>query len=113
MILDNRYKLMNLKMGSDDFVLYDLEADPEETTNISQEKPEIAAKLRAQLLDFQASVEKSRAGGDYPEGRINPGEPARRFWTEEPAYEPFFEAWKDRPEYASRLKPQKPAKPKK
>ena len=112
-ILDNQHKLMNLKMGSDEFVLYDIEADPKETTDISQQEPEIAAKLRAQLLDFHASVEKSRAGGDYPEGKINPGEPERRFWTDEPAYEPFFEAWKDRPEYASRLKPKKPAKPKK
>lgn len=109
-ILDNQHKLMNLKMGSDEFVLYDLEADPEETTDISAKKPEIAAKLRAELEAFHASVEKSRVGGDYPEGRINPGEPERRFWTDEPAYEPYFEEWKDRPEYSSRFKPAKAKK---
>jgi hypothetical protein len=46
--------------------------------------------------DFQFSC--------YPEGKIDKPQPPRVFRTEVEAYEPYFEEWKKRPEYRSRLK---------
>lgn len=49
------------------------------------------------------SVERSIAGEDYEEGLIAP-DPDPIFWWNNPAYEPYIEQWKDRPEYHLSLK---------
>ena len=58
------------------------------------------------------------AGQDYPEGKVNPGEPAPSFWRDAEACKPFLTEWAKRPEYAGRLnrkkgKKQRKAKPRK
>ncbi len=111
-LIDNRYKLLSEKPGKGEYQLYDLEADPRETTDLAAEKPEIAARLREQLESWSASVDASQTGADYPEGRINPGEPPSRFWMETPEYAPYLEALQKRPEYAPRTRSGK-GKPKK
>ncbi|MFT5499116.1 MAG: arylsulfatase A-like enzyme [Kiritimatiellia bacterium] len=99
--VDNQYKLVSVK-GK--FALYDLEADPHETTDLSEQQPKIFQRLRSAFDAWDQTVLQSQAGKDYPEGVINPGEPAPRFWTEVEAYKPYFDSWKDRPEYADRIK---------
>ena len=103
---DGRYKLLTqeLEAKKAKFELYDLEKDPGETNDLADSEPEIADRLKADFLKWNATVEASIAGKDYPEGQVNPDQPERRFWTDEEGYKPYFEAWKKRPEYSSRLK---------
>ena len=74
---DNRYKLVhntaNRRPRSDNgavptaaWELYDLVADPGETKNIAEVRPDIVAKMKKTLLDWQASCAASAAGKDYP-----------------------------------------------
>lgn len=46
-------------------LLYDLSKDPKETVDLASQEPERAAKLAADLEQWQASVTKSLAGADY------------------------------------------------
>ena len=64
---DNRYKLM--KVGSDKVELYDLVADMAESKNIAAEKPEVVAKMKAELEAWLKSVDASDQGHDYPAGK--------------------------------------------
>ena len=114
-LLDNNYKLLHVgkqrDKGPKNFELYDLANDPRETTNLMRKKPAVAKRMQAAMKVWQQSMAASFAGQDYPEGKINAGEPEPRFWTTVKGYEPYFDAWRNRPEYRSRL--QNVKKPKK
>ncbi|CAN5638087.1 sulfatase-like hydrolase/transferase [soil metagenome] len=49
-------------------LLYDVSKDPKETTDLAAKEPERVAKMKVQLQQWQASVEKSLSGADYPNG---------------------------------------------
>jgi arylsulfatase A-like enzyme len=102
--LDNRYKLINFKVGSDRFELYDLESDPFESNNIIDQQPQIASRLKSAWAKWNDSIEASIAGQDYPEGKVIPPDPGPATWTELDAYRPYLSEWKKRPEYRSRIK---------
>ncbi|MBI1358017.1 MAG: sulfatase-like hydrolase/transferase [Acidobacteria bacterium] len=59
----NRYKLV--RFGSKPPELYDLLADPAETTNLAAKQPERVRSMLQQLTDWQRSVEVSLTGADY------------------------------------------------
>ena len=46
--------------------LYDVSKDPKETTDLAAQEPARVARMTAALAAWQASVEKSLAGADYP-----------------------------------------------
>jgi arylsulfatase A-like enzyme len=46
-------------------MLYDVSKDPKETTDLAAKEPERVAKMKAQLQEWQVSVEKSLSGADY------------------------------------------------
>ncbi len=50
-----RYKLLH-RFEKDELELYDLEADAGERMDLSEEKPELAAKMLAQLKEWQGEV---------------------------------------------------------
>jgi arylsulfatase A-like enzyme len=107
--LDNRYKLVTENVAGGKFALYDLEADPKETNDISASQPEVARRMREAFLRWNESVERSAAGMDYPEGKVDPSEPPpQRRWNEAPEYQPYLKEWLKRPEYAGLANP--PAK---
>ena len=87
--LDNRYKLINFKVGSDRFELYDLESDPFESNNIIDQQPQIASRLKSAWAKWNDSIEASIAGQDYPEGKVIPPDPGPATWTELDAYRPL------------------------
>ncbi|MEM7143514.1 MAG: sulfatase-like hydrolase/transferase [Verrucomicrobiota bacterium] len=91
-LIEGKYKLRNISSGRNpEWHLYDLEADPGETTDIAAQNPERVTRMVAELEEFTASVEESRLGKDYPEGRIVGVEPRRKtFWSEIPAYQKRF-----------------------
>jgi arylsulfatase A-like enzyme len=64
---DNRYKLVRSQPNRGPAVLelFDLLADPKETTNLAAEHPEVVQRMTEQLHAWQASVERSLSGADY------------------------------------------------
>ena len=104
-LLDNNFKLLLTGKGkTKSFELYDLATDPKESKNLYTSRPDIAVRMTKQLAARGKSIADSLAGKDYPEGRVNDGEPEPRFWMTVDAYRPYFDEWRKRPEYASRLK---------
>ena len=64
-VLDNRYKLVVDGDGNGLVELYDIQKDPNETTDLSEEKPDITNRLMQQLVNWQQSVLNSLTGKDY------------------------------------------------
>jgi arylsulfatase A-like enzyme len=62
-IVDGRYKLLS-EHGGETLALYDLLADPQETRDLSGEKPALFQELRAELDEWIASCARSRVGRD-------------------------------------------------
>lgn len=103
-LVDNEYKLVATNIKNDAFELYDLENDPKETKDISKDRPEIFKRMKSAYKKWNRQVDGSVAGKDYPEGKVRADEPESHFWTEDKRYKPYFEEWKNRPEYSGRLK---------
>jgi hypothetical protein len=59
--------------------------------------------MKSAFQMWNESVQGSVDGQDYPEGRLDDGEPIRRFWWDDERYTPYLDALKQRPEYAPRL----------
>lgn len=102
--IDGRYKLLTDNRAKGEFQLYDLETDPRESRDVGAEQPEIAARMKSELLAWNDSVDASFAGKDYPAGRVDPPDPKSMHWNEKPEYQPFFANWRSRPEYQAALK---------
>ena len=62
--IDGQYKICLPETG-DGMMLFDLEADPGESKNLAEEKPEVLAKMKAGLEEIKTSWLKSREGKDY------------------------------------------------
>ena len=90
---------MTEKIGSGKYLLFDLKADKTESRNLFAQRPVEAKRLRAALDSMIASVANSRAGADYPEGKVTREGPHGRFWSAIPEYQPFLKDWAERPEY--------------
>ncbi len=99
-----RYKILTTDARKGKYELYDLETDPAETTDLSEEKPEVFSEMKAALIAWNESAEASFAGKDYPEGKVSPPDPEPVQWTDSPIYRPFLEEWAKRPEYRERIK---------
>jgi arylsulfatase A-like enzyme len=102
--VDNDYKLVTLDIKKDQYELYNLADDPNETTDIAAANPEVLARLKAAFEAWNETVEASAAGKDYPEGRVTDKNTERRSWPETPEYAPYLEIWKDRPEFKRYIK---------
>src|SRR5688572_16321853 len=103
-LIDNRYKLVSPNLSGGTFELYDLEADPKESRNLTTEKPEISQRMQQRLLEWNESVKASVAGKDYPEGKVHASEPPTRSWISSPEYQKILPQLQDRPEYRAAIK---------
>jgi arylsulfatase A-like enzyme len=103
-IIDGNHKLLSTNLRKDDsWKLYNLNDDPGETNNLSQERPEVFESLKSKAESTIRSIEASAAGHDYPEGKVL--QPVRReFWYQLKAYQPHFERLFERPEYSGSKK---------
>ncbi len=101
--IDNEFKLYSKNVPRGDFDLYHLGEDTAEKTDVSARHPETAQRLRENFQAWDATVEASGEGKDYPSGEIDSPQPPRMFWTDLDAYRPYFKAWRERPEYKGRL----------
>jgi arylsulfatase A-like enzyme len=102
-LVDDRYKLLTDNLRGGKFELYDLVADPKESRDLSAEKPEVFARMKQQLLEWDATMDASFAGKDYPGGNVTPPDPEPVHWFDTPQYQPFLAEWKLRWEYRSYL----------
>jgi arylsulfatase A-like enzyme len=102
-LIDDRYKLLTEGINTGKFQLYDLIADPKESRDLSDEQPEVFSRMKQQLLDWNASVDDSFAGKNYPEGKVSSPDSEPVNWFEVPQYQPFLAQWKQRWEYRSYL----------
>ena len=67
-LVDNDHKfLTNLSRDGTDDMLFDLDADIKETTNLVGQHPDRVREMRRQLEAFMASCRNSHFGRDYPE----------------------------------------------
>ncbi|MEW4486870.1 sulfatase-like hydrolase/transferase [Thalassoglobus sp. JC818] len=98
-LIDNDWKIVAPKKDADVYELYNIENDPNETQNLIKESPQVATRMIQALKQFHESVDQSIAGQDYPEGEVVPADPGPKTWTESDEYRPYFDDWKDRPEY--------------
>ena len=98
-LIDNDLKIVTEKIGGGRYLLFDLKADKAESNDLFAERPVDAKRLRAALDAMSESVAKSRAGADYPEGKVTREGPHGRFWYTIPEYQPFLKDWAARPEY--------------
>ena len=108
-LIDNDYKILSFSKNPKGkkparVELYNLAKDAAESNNLINQEPEIARKMKSRLRRSVKSIEASVKGSDYPEGKVNSPQPPRIFWTEVDAYKPYFDQWRKRPEYKSRLK---------
>ena len=107
-LIDNQFKLLHVGTGKNrsnkQYELYDLVKDPTERDNLLAAQPEKAERMMLMMEQWLSGLAASVDGKDYPERRVNPGDPEPRFWTEVEGYRPFFDDWRNRPEYESRLK---------
>lgn len=67
----NQFKLVSIGTAADKITrakleLYDLEADPSESTNLAADHPELVAELQSQLSKWIESCARSDQGQDYP-----------------------------------------------
>ena len=102
-LIDNNMKLLTTGIGKKPFELYDLGKDPGEQQDVSKLHPKVFQKMREQLINWSRSVDASAGGKDYPEQKVDAREPEPRFWTDVEEYKPYFEQWRTRWEYSSRL----------
>ena len=69
-LIGDRYKFLSYldESRAGDDMLFDLAVDPGERHNLVEDLPEIAASMKRELQDWNASCERSDIGDDYPEG---------------------------------------------
>ncbi len=102
-LVEDRYKLLTNNLASGKFELYDLTTDAKESRDLSGELPEILARMTKQLVDWNAGMDASFAGEDYPEGQVSPPDPEPVNWYDLPQYRPFLAEWRQRWEFQSYL----------
>jgi arylsulfatase A-like enzyme len=98
-LIDNDLKIVTEKIGSGKYQLFDLKVDKTESNDLFTQRPVDAKRLQVALDAMTASIEKSRTGADYPEGKVTREGPHGRFWYAIPEYQPFLKDWAARPEY--------------
>ncbi len=102
-IVDNNYKLISTDISKNQFELYDLVNDPGETKNLIDKKKQVAKRMIEYLTEWNESVDISVSGKDYPNGLLEPNGYNVQ-WNTLKEYKPYFEQWKNRPEYKEALK---------
>lgn len=84
-LVDGDYKLhIRSPIDNSEDELYDLSVDRAETTNIVKEHPEIAARMREEILKFDASAKRSHSGAEYSTPDYRPVDPWAEFKHPQP-----------------------------
>ncbi|MDA7632713.1 sulfatase-like hydrolase/transferase [bacterium] len=87
-VIDGDLKLISQEGKFEQFNLAD---DDEETRDLYDETNPTSLRLKEIYLQWKQTLETSRSGKDYPEGQVAQNQPERRFWKDDPAYQPHLE----------------------
>ena len=89
-VRDSRHKLFVARAGQELTELYDLRADPGETTDVAAQLPEVVAQLRAVADAYRAELGDGRLGiegsGARPIGRVDYGATLTTFDPDHPYF---------------------------
>lgn len=96
--IDHQWKLVQPKPNAK-WELYNLNDDQNEQKNLISDEPAIAKRMQQQFEAWNATVEQSIAGHDYPGGKVVPADPEPISWPDLPEYEQYLDEWKSRPEF--------------
>ncbi len=100
-LVDNDHKIVKAAPDADAaWEVFDLGTDPGESTDISAQEPAEATRLREAVDTWNASVQSSAAGNDYPAGDFEPNSSQPAWWMVHDGYSPYIEDWRSRPEFA-------------
>ena len=102
-LVDNNYKLVVPDIDEAVFELYNLEEDPSETTDLWVTESAVGGRLREVFEAWNASVDASQTGRDYPSGTDDRSVLEPENWMTAPEYAPYIDEWRNRPEYTGRL----------
>ena len=102
-LIDNDFKLVVKDIEQKQYALYNLVDDPVEARDLLEVHPEKAREMISFYEKWLKTVIHSVEGKDYHGGLLEP-DPNDAFWWNTPAYEPYLEQWKERPEYRRVLK---------
>lgn len=103
-LIDNEFKLATTNISQGTFELYNLKNDKTESKDISEENSKKFGQLKTEFMEWYESVQKSIAGMDYPEGKVNEDEPESHFWMDDHRYDDFKVEYGNRPEYSGAIK---------
>lgn len=103
-LIDNDLKIVQEKVGSGKYLLFDLKEDKTESHDLFASRPDAAKRLAIQLEQMIASIEASQRGADYAEEKVTREGPHGRSWTDIPEYQAFLDEWSKRPEYAGQIR---------
>ena len=106
-LIDNELKIVTERVVGEKYLLFNLKEDKTESVDLFEKQPEDAKRMQKALDAAVASIEKSKTGADYAEGKVLREGPHGRFWNDLPEYQPFLEKWSSRPEYKGRLQKRK------
>ncbi len=99
-LVSDKWKIITGEVcGEVTWELYNLEADPNETTDLAAARPDVVAEMASLYWDWFASVRKSINGLDYSEKRVVGTYPFAEHAFNEPIYAQYVAAWQTRPEY--------------
>ena len=87
-VIDGDLKLL---AQNDTYELYNLANDDEETRNLYEPDAPASRRMVSLFSEWKKGLDASRAGADYPEGVVAANQPGRRFWKDDPAYQPFLD----------------------
>ncbi len=87
-IIDGNNKLIT-QNGA--FELYNLAKDSQETRNLYHENDPASRRLKQLYTHWKTSLDASRTGKDYSEKTVLSNSPERRFWKNDPAYQPYLQ----------------------
>lgn len=103
-LVQGDYKLIVPDITKPEYQLFNLVEDSREANDLWKEEPQVGERLKEAFLTWNASVERSIAGADYPEGKVIPPDPGPHVWTELPEYQAYFPEWRGRPEFKRWIK---------
>ena len=84
-----------------------------ESKDLAAAEPGILSRMKVELLAWDATMDASFAGKDYPEGKVEPADPDPVNWFETDRYRAYEAEGKTRPEYRRYYEGKRPGKGKK
>lgn len=100
-VVDGDWKLLTRNFNKNQYELYNLVDDVDESDDLANRDSERFEALKQQLEDWLRSTDSSQAGQDYPEGQVAADHPQPMFWVDREDYQPHLDEWKNRWEYKS------------